>query len=113
MEEVELNRDLRDDNATNLEMRPSGTEGQMSPDIQTAYVSPRDALERDLVSIWEKVLDVQPIGVKDDFFELGDSLQAVSLFGEIYQKLGEDLPTETLLEAPTVEQLAAVLRQET
>jgi natural product biosynthesis luciferase-like monooxygenase protein len=75
--------------------------------------APRDAIERQLVEIWEKILRVRPIGVTDNFFELGGhSLLAVRLFVEIEQEWGRRIPLATLFQSPTVEQLAALLRQE-
>lgn len=77
-----------------------------------SLVSPRDALELKLVRIWETVFGVQPIGLREDFFELGgDSLLALRMFLELQQSFGPQLPVDTLLHAPTVEQLAEVLRR--
>jgi len=65
-----------------------------------------------LCALWEKLLRVERIGVRDDFFELGGhSLLAVRLFAEIEQTLGPKLPLVTLFQAPTVEQLAALMRR--
>jgi thioesterase domain-containing protein len=70
-------------------------------------------LERHLTQIWEQVLAMQPIGITDNFFDLGGySLLAVRLFEAIEQGLGTNLPLATLLQAATVEQLANLLRQE-
>jgi aminoglycoside N3'-acetyltransferase/acyl carrier protein len=75
--------------------------------------APRDALELQLTSTWEKVLGVRPIGVRDDFFELGGhSLLAVRLITQIEKILGKNLPLATLFQAPTVEQLAGILREQ-
>lgn len=83
------------------------------PPLDNLFVAPRDALEIRLVGIWERTLGVHPVGVKDDFFELGgQSLLAVSLFSAIEKELGTRLPLATLFHAPTVEQLAAILRRE-
>ena len=42
-----------------------------------------------LIPIWERVLQRAPIGVDDNFFDLGgDSLLAVNLFFEIEQTFG-------------------------
>ena len=77
-----------------------------------SFAAPRDTLELQLVKIWEDVLATQPIGVADNFFDLGgQSLVAVRLFAEIDRVMGRNLPITTLLQAPTVEQLAALLRQ--
>jgi amino acid adenylation domain-containing protein len=76
-------------------------------------VAPRDALELQLVGIWERVLDCSPIGVRDDFFERGGhSLLAVQVVRELEQVLGRPIPVVTLFRAPTIEQLAALLRQD-
>ena len=75
-------------------------------------VTPRDALDLQLTQIWEKVLGLKPIGLQDNFFELGGhSLLAVRLFGHIERLCGKKLPLATLFQAPTIEQLANVLRQ--
>ncbi|MBI3977648.1 MAG: non-ribosomal peptide synthetase [Chloroflexi bacterium] len=74
--------------------------------------TPQDGLERQLAAIWEAVLGVRPIGARDDFFALGGhSLHAVQLFAEIERVLGRSLPPATLLQAPTIAQLADLLRQ--
>ncbi|HEV2714011.1 MAG TPA: amino acid adenylation domain-containing protein, partial [Terriglobales bacterium] len=77
------------------------------------YVAPTDELETQLVKIWETVLDKNPIGIRDNFFELGGhSLLAARLMHRIEQSMGQRLPLAALLQAPTVEQLSGLLRQE-
>ncbi|MBA3920449.1 MAG: amino acid adenylation domain-containing protein, partial [Nostocaceae cyanobacterium] len=77
------------------------------------FVAPQDELEIQLTKIWEKVLGVQPIGIKDNFFELGGhSLIAVLLFGEIEKIFGKTLHLATLFQAQTIEELAAVCQNE-
>ncbi len=77
------------------------------------YVAPTDELETQLTKIWETVLDKKPVGIRDNFFELGGhSLLAARLMHRIEQSLGQRLPLAALLQAPTVEQLAGLLRQE-
>ena len=73
---------------------------------------PRDALESQLVKIWESVLGVEPIGVRHNFFELGGhSLLAVRMMQRVERAFGKKLPVATLFQAPTIEQLAAIVRQ--
>ena len=78
-----------------------------------APVAPRDELELQLTKTWEKVLRVQPIGRNDNFFELGGhSLLVVRLITQIEEILSTDLPFATLFQAPTVAQLAKILRDQ-
>lgn len=76
-----------------------------------APAPPRDALEARLLAIWTEVLGA-PAGIRQSFFDLGgDSLLAVRLFAEIWRAFDRELPLSTILEAPTVELLARVLRR--
>jgi thioesterase domain-containing protein len=78
------------------------------------FISPRDPLELQLAQIWENVLDVHSIGVKNNFFEVGgQSLLAIRLMAQIHHTFGKNLPLATLFEAPTIEQLAGILRRQT
>jgi non-ribosomal peptide synthetase component F/thioesterase domain-containing protein/acyl carrier protein len=75
-------------------------------------VSSRDELEHQLTKIWQKVLGIKQIAITDNFFDIGgNSLLAVRLFAEIDRELGKKLPLATLFEAPTIEELANILRQ--
>jgi amino acid adenylation domain-containing protein len=76
-----------------------------------ARVPARDELEFQLVKIWEKVLDVQPVGIRDNFFELGGhSLTALQLFAEIERIWHKRFLLATLFESPTIAELADLIR---
>ncbi|MCC5610235.1 amino acid adenylation domain-containing protein [Nostoc sp. CHAB 5834] len=78
------------------------------------FVMPRDSLELELVQIWEDVMNVRPIGVTDNFFDIGGhSLLAVRLMALIQQQFGRELPLSILFQGGTVEHLATILRCET
>ncbi len=86
---------------------PSITRGEK------AFVEASTTLEAQLVAIWESVLEMAPIGVTDDFFEIGgDSLLGTRIFSEIQNTTGRNLPLATLFQMPTIEKLAAALRQD-
>lgn len=72
---------------------------------------PRDEIEYRLVTIWEDVLRVKPIGLRDNFFDLGGhSLMAARLLARIDQSLGKEIPLAAILEAPTIEEQARLIR---
>ena len=63
--------------------------------------------ERELAELFAAVLGVERVGLDDDFFEIGgDSLGAVELIAGISERFGVDVPTTTVLDAPTVAELA-------
>ena len=95
-----------------VDRRALPTPDTVRPELEGTLIEPRDNLELQLAKIWEDVLDIQPIGVTDNFFDLGGhSLLAIRLFAQIQKRMGNDLPLATLFQAPTVEQLADILRQ--
>ncbi|HLX20720.1 MAG TPA: amino acid adenylation domain-containing protein, partial [Gaiellaceae bacterium] len=82
-------------------------------DSESPYAEPHTDLERRLVGIWEDELDVRPIGVRDDFFDLGlTSFIAARLFARLERELGASLPLGALFRAPTIERLAVLLSEE-
>ena len=77
------------------------------------YVAPHSEVECKLCELWKDLLKVARVGVRDDFFDLGGhSLLAVRLFAEIERLFGRKLPLVTLFQAPTIQQLGQLLRQE-
>jgi len=83
--------------------------------VETAHdvVPPRTPLEQQLAAIWEDVLGIRPIGVTNDFFELGaTSLASARLFDRIERELGAKLPLSPIYRAPTIERLAALLEDD-
>jgi amino acid adenylation domain-containing protein len=80
---------------------------------QEHYVRPRDPLEYQLVQIWEDVLDVRPLGIRDNFFETGgQSLLAVRLLSEIERIYGKRLSLASLFAGATIEDQARALLKE-
>jgi len=86
---------------------------QVNQEQKQSYTAPRDSLEQQLTIIWEEVLKRNPIGVHENFFELGgNSLAAVMLFNKIGTTFKKRMPPVTLYQAPSIAQFASVLRQE-
>ena len=74
------------------------------------HVAPRNAVEEALAAIWCEVLDVDRVGVHDNFFQLGGhSLMATQVQSRIRQRLKLEMPLPAVLQTPTVASLAEAL----
>jgi amino acid adenylation domain-containing protein len=87
-----------------------------APDWSTAdstdLVEPRDELESAVAKIWQTVLGVPNIGVRDNFFDLGGhSLMAARVLTEVEKIVGKELPLSALFRGATVESLARLIRE--
>ena len=83
------------------------------PPLEKKYAAPRDAVELELTRIWEEVLGIESIGIEDRFFDLGGhSLLAVRVAARIEKAFGRKLPLAAIFMAPTIERLAAAIRDE-
>jgi phthiocerol/phenolphthiocerol synthesis type-I polyketide synthase E len=91
----------------------------MSPCVETELEGARHPMSEDeicrrLVRIWEKLLGVAPIGVNDNYFDLGgESILAIHLFAEIDGTFKVKLPVSVLFEAPTIVELSRIIRHQT
>ncbi|MFN6559109.1 MAG: non-ribosomal peptide synthetase [Nostoc sp. ChiSLP01] len=88
------------------------TDEVIRPNITQSFLAPRNFTELSLVKLWENLLNTNPIGVKDNFFDLGGhSFLAVRLMAQIQDKFGHNLTLSTLFENPTIEKLAIIVSQ--
>jgi amino acid adenylation domain-containing protein len=72
-----------------------------------AYQAPRTPLEEIVAEVWSNLLDVERVGVHDDFFLLGgDSLMAMRAVVHLRQALDVDLPIRVLFDSPALEDTA-------
>src|SRR5271154_1423503 len=72
-----------------------------------------DETTQQLVRIWQELLGLESVGVDQNYFDLGgDSSLAVQLFARIDKTFHVKLPLATLFEAPTIEEMARILRPE-
>lgn len=73
------------------------------PTLDVPYTPPRTALEEKLSRIWSDVLEIDPVGIHDSFFELGgDSLRATKVVVRILKELRTEIALTTLFNSPTI-----------
>ena len=75
-----------------------------------SYEAPRTELERQIAQVWQEVLGVEPIGIHDDFFDLGGhSLNTVQVRSRLSQRLKLDVPLKVIFENARLDSLASTL----
>src|SRR2546421_242359 len=73
------------------------------PTLDTELVAPRSPLEQAVADIWRGVLQLDTVGVHDDFFDLGgQSLLATQVAALLRESFRVDVPLRAVFEAPTV-----------
>jgi len=71
------------------------------------YTAPRDDIDNRLQSIWEDILQLRPIGIHQDFYEVGGhSLLAVKVLVRIEREFNCNIPLAAMFPAPTIASLA-------
>ena len=75
---------------------------------------PQNELEEKIARIWRAALGLKQVGVDDRFFDVGgDSLQLLTVHGEIEKTLAPGITVVDLFQYSTVRELAAHLNQRT
>ena len=77
------------------------------------FEAPATSTQQTLVTIWEELLDTRPIGIQDDFFDLGGhSMLAVRMTSEVERLMGKRLPLVALFQNATIAHLSALIDQD-
>ncbi|MCP4176264.1 MAG: amino acid adenylation domain-containing protein, partial [bacterium] len=75
------------------------------------YVAPSDEIEEELASIWNDILGMEKISIKDNFFDLGgNSIRAISLINTIGKRLNYKLELKDLFNNSTIGEIAGIIR---
>jgi len=106
---------IRDFMLASLEGRAAKEQGAQvennRPDMKTPYKASSNEVEESIVEIWQRLLDIFPIGIDDDFFDLGgDSLLATTLVSELAKKFHQTISLQILFEKSTAAQLAEIFQ---
>ena len=79
----------------------------LSMEQRTVFVPPRNDTEQSIADIWSELLELEQVGIHDDFFALGgDSLITTQLRTRLRDKTQIDLPLRTFFEKNTIANLA-------
>ena len=86
---------------------PTGNRQEQSED----YVPPADEIEFRIAQVWEEMLGIRPIGMNDNYFELGgSSLLVARLLTQIEKQLGRSPSIAEFASSATIRGIAELLR---
>ena len=76
-------------------------------------MSPRNEIERKVADIWQKLLNVEKVGIQDNFFDLGGhSLKVLQVYSKLRELFPDKLVMTDLFKYPTISSISRYLNQE-
>jgi NRPS condensation-like uncharacterized protein/acyl carrier protein len=87
---------------------PEGTK----PPAKNEFVPPRSEIEELIAQAWRNALQIENVGIHDNFFALGGhSLLAAQMVGALEEVFAKHVPLHVLFDAPTIADLAQELEK--
>jgi amino acid adenylation domain-containing protein len=85
---------------------------QLAPELEEDFIEPRDVVEESLAALWAHLLNLEKVGVTNNFFELGgDSIKAIQVVSRINQE-GYQVSVQDLYRNQTIADMAVIVRQQ-
>jgi amino acid adenylation domain-containing protein len=83
------------------------------PELESAYIAPKSRLEQTIANAIKDILQLDRVGINDNFFELGfDSLLIIRLHNKIQKRVNTRISLVDIFQFPTIRMLAGHLSQE-
>ncbi|WP_342026024.1 amino acid adenylation domain-containing protein [Cytobacillus pseudoceanisediminis] len=80
--------------------------------LESKYIAPETEMEEKLASIWADVLNVENVGIMDNFFEIGGhSLLASQLIARVRQEFNVDIPLRILFDYSDIRNMARIIEE--
>ncbi|WP_333377629.1 amino acid adenylation domain-containing protein [Microcoleus sp. B4-D4] len=100
------------DSVTDIVDNPDVLERERELELMP-FVPPRTPVEEVIARIWAEILDLDQVGIHDNFLECGGhSLLAAQVISRIRNTLAIELSLRSLFEAPTIAELAQQIETE-
>ncbi len=89
---------------------PKGTK---SLSVSATKVAPRTSLEQTIADIWKEVLNIEEVGVKDNFFDIGGhSMALIQVNNKLRKLANKNIPVVVMFQYPTIESLVNYLEDD-
>jgi amino acid adenylation domain-containing protein len=82
------------------------------PELENPFIAHRTPLEKELAGIWSQFLNLDEIGIYDNFFDLGGhSLLATRVISRVANELQVDISLKAFFQSPTLADMALIIAQ--
>ena len=82
------------------------------PELDAAFVIPQTEMEKRIATIWQEILNLEEVGIHDNFFDLGGhSLLIIQVREKLQNFLHKELLVVEIFKHPTIHTLARYLQQ--
>jgi AMP-binding enzyme C-terminal domain/AMP-binding enzyme/Phosphopantetheine attachment site len=96
-----------------LDRRALPAPSELRPQTETVYLAPRNELEKLVAKVWQETLQLDQVGVHDNFFDLGGhSLLMLRIQGKVRTLFNRDLSIVEMFRYPTISSMAQLLGSE-
>ncbi|MEC4892943.1 MAG: amino acid adenylation domain-containing protein [Oscillatoria sp. PMC 1051.18] len=86
---------------------------RLRPELEAVYQAPQTELEQTIATIWQEALQVEEVGIYDNFFDLGGhSLLLVQVHSRLAKTFQLNLPLVVMFQYPTISHLTEYLSQQ-
>lgn len=83
------------------------------PELQVAYTAPQTNVQSEIMDVWKQVLNVDKIGILDNFFDIGgNSLKLIRVSSRLSEIFKMEVSITNLFQYPTIQSLANFLRED-
>lgn len=95
-----------------IDLHNNNLEVQNRPDLSTSLIEAHNNDQAQMIKLWESILHISPIGIEDNFFDLGGhSLLGLELLAQIAEIKKTSLQLNDLYENPTIQSLVSFINQ--
>ncbi|MBD3182748.1 amino acid adenylation domain-containing protein [Candidatus Poribacteria bacterium] len=80
------------------------------PELDNPYVPPKTPVEEKLTEIWEEILNLDQVGINDNFLELGGhSLLATQIISRLHDAFNVEIPQNQIFQSPTIAEMSVAI----
>ncbi|MEA5505981.1 amino acid adenylation domain-containing protein [Halotia wernerae UHCC 0503] len=85
---------------------------KIRPELEVDYTPPQNEVERIIAQIWQEILQIEKVGIYDNFFDLGGhSLLIIKLTSKLQSVFNRTIPVTDIFKNPTIHYLANYINQ--